>query len=179
MHDYETTDEKRIDRRTIRAATQSMTVAPTGKGRFDVYNVEGRRYGVSHVDGTCSCPDFERRGASLPDGCKHIQRVEMEAGIREIPDLGPRRLDVEIARDSRERKAAPVAMTDGGTATVEPETGGENDEDTHAHADGCDNPECEGYGADGRPLLSRECWAEWARYNESETIVRSVDEVEL
>lgn len=107
-----------IDRRTIRAATESMTVHPAGRGEFDVYNREGRRYVVSIVDGTCSCPDFERRGEFLPDGCKHVQRVEMEAGVREIPDLGRRRLDVEVARDARARRqaaaSAPVAMTDGG-----------------------------------------------------------------
>lgn len=129
MNDYDTGEEESTDRRTIRAATESMTVTPTGKARFDVYNVDGRRYGVNLIDGTCTCPDFERRGDTLENGCKHLQRVEMESRIREIPDLGNRRLDVEIARDSRERKVGAVVMTDGGTAAVDADTEGEGDDE--------------------------------------------------
>lgn len=106
MYDNAPANEESIDNRTRRAATESMTVAPVGKGRFDVYNREGHRYDVSLVEGTCTCPDFERRGASLPNGCKHIQRVEMEAGIRDTrprPSPARRRDSARIALERSNR----------------------------------------------------------------------------
>jgi hypothetical protein len=39
---------------------------------------------------------------------------------------------------------------------------GSEAEDTVSHAEGCDNPECEGFDAPGRPLLSFACWERWA-----------------
>lgn len=70
----------------------------------------------------------------------------------------------------------PVA-TDGG-AVVDANPQGESEETTHAP--GCDNPDCEGLDADAeRPLLSVECWDQWAAYDEEKTIVRETSEVEL
>lgn len=135
------------DKRTIRAATESMTVVSNGKGRFDVYSGEKGRYEVNLVFGTCDCP-----AAMYQEGdCKHVRRVEMETDLREIPDLGSRRLDVEIMTGADD-ETEQVAIADGGQLLEAPAE----------HADGCDNPECEGYDTDGRPLLSWECWEEWA-----------------
>lgn len=64
---------------------------------------------------------------------------------------------VVVAADA-EPDARAVA-TDGGRV-LEPETGGSGGET--AHAPECENPECEGIDADGRPLLSFPCWNEWA-----------------
>lgn len=167
------------DRRTIRAATESMTVTPAGKGRFDVYNIEGHRYDVSLVSGECSCPDFERRGASLPNGCKHLQRVEIEAGIREIPaELAGRRTDAELAREGRARRnrngakpepsepepvevgaietAARAIVTDGGVIVASSPQG--------LSGETCDHPDCQhGEGLD-RPVL---CWDHWEARQEA------------
>lgn len=165
--------ESCIDKRTRRACVESMVVHPhgSGSGMFDVYNADGKRYVVDLRDGVCECPDYEHREPA--DGCKHQRRVRLEFGIMDVPvgirtehapltdvELARRRrgIDVEpepITVDVDASKPGRTVATDGGQV-LPPETRGESDETTHA--DGCDNPECAGFDADGRPLLSWECW---------------------
>jgi predicted nucleic acid-binding Zn finger protein len=154
-----------------------------GTGMFDVYSASGNTYTVSLRDPLgCTCPDFQQRGDQLGDsGCKHIRRVRMALGIDPIPEELESEVDDTLAANREkftpdaededvEPEPAPVeakperavlVATDGGRV-VEPETHPESDEDTGAHAPGCENPECEGFDADGRPLLSFECWEVWA-----------------
>lgn len=117
-----------IDKRTIKAAVESMALDPHtgGPGEYDVYSESGEVYRVSLISGTCECP-----AAEYQDGaCKHERRVEMELGERDVPELG-RETDVERMIESRERlKDQPQAntdasgdakvMADGGQATYSP-----------------------------------------------------------
>jgi prepilin-type processing-associated H-X9-DG protein len=147
-----------VGKRTIRAATESMTVVPIGRGTYEVYSGTRGCYRVSLLGETCTCPDVEH---NAPAGaCKHFRRVQMEVGERPIPDL-PGRTDVETMIGARNRRAN-VAMADGG-AVLPAGTRVESGEEPVAHADGCTNPECEGFDAPGRPLLSFECWGEWSQ----------------
>lgn len=56
--------------RLERAKAEAMAVEPLGDGR---YRVKGE-YEVDLEAGTCTCPDFEHRGAK----CKHLFKVELE-----------------------------------------------------------------------------------------------------
>lgn len=158
-----------------------MTVHPHGDdtGMFDVFNAEGTRYVVDLRDDVCECPDFEHREPA--GGCKHLRRVRIEFALppfEEIPaairseHAAP--IDAELARRRRgigvepepEIEVKPVeaavrrVVTDGGAVVSDADSQGLSDETSHAP--GCDNPECEGYDAEGRPVLSWECWEVWA-----------------
>ena len=92
----------------------------------------------------CGCPADEHHSGA----CKHRVAVAIRAPI------------VEAA--SADQPDERPAMADGG-AVVAPEPQGSTAEDGPAHAEGCDNPECEGLAeATERPLLSFECWDVWA-----------------
>lgn len=96
------TDEKRTDRRTIRAATESMTTHLEAPGLIRVYTTsDGGQQGhlVDVVSKSCECEDY--RYNQPEGGCKHVRRVELELGEREIPDL-PGRSDVEMMIDARQ-----------------------------------------------------------------------------
>lgn len=149
--------QEATDQRTLRAATEAMCVYRADEpGEFRVLSASNNTYTASLIEGTCTCPDFERRGESLPNGCKHLQRVEQEAGIREIPDEAGPRADVRVMIAARERVAARRAgvATDGGQLVEsETETGAEIET-------GCpnDHPDCEGIDGRERPVLCWECW---------------------
>lgn len=109
------TDEKRTDRRTIRAARESMTIVPEVPGMYRVYSgSKPSEYVVDVIEGVCECEDY--RFNAPEEGCKHIQRVEMEIGEREIPDI-PGMTDVEgmIKARANKNEVRTKAMTDGGT----------------------------------------------------------------
>lgn len=90
--------------KTRRAATESMTVHPSGDALWDVYSGENSHYEVFGFDGLtlwkCTCPDHEYRQCE----CKHIRRVQMELGLREIPETPNHPYpDVERMIDARAR----------------------------------------------------------------------------
>lgn len=115
-------EQEGVDKRTIRAATESMTTIALGSGEYKVYSGTRKSYVVDLVNETCECPSAEYQ----PGPCKHLRRVEMEAGLRETPDLG-RRTDVEIMTGARAGEE-PIAIADGGTIAA-PEPQGSEDED--------------------------------------------------
>lgn len=89
----------------------------------------------------------------------------MELGQREIPDLS-RRTDAGIM-SGRERKTKPTLATDGGVVADTPQGSSRQEQ----HAPGCDDPECEGIDASvERPVLSFECWEQWAAYDKEQLI---------
>lgn len=85
-----------VDKRTVRAARESMTVVALGGGEFKVYSGTNSVYDVDLVAGTCDCPSAEYQSGD----CKHVRRIELEAGLREAPNLGGR-TDVEIMTSAR------------------------------------------------------------------------------
>lgn len=123
-----------------------MTVVPDAPGMFEVYNGDGESYVVDLVSGACTCPDAEYHEPE--DGCKHLRRVEMEAGIRDVPQVCAEHaapLDVKLAINARAdadepepepepriipetTKPARAVMADGGQV-LEPETRGSGAEE--------------------------------------------------
>lgn len=200
MNTKHTNAVESIDKRTIRAATESMTIVALGRGEYKVYSGTRKSYVVDLINETCECPDEEFNHPV--DGCKHRQRVCMELGQLPIPDLG-RRTDVEIMVGARVGEE-PVAIADGGRAKcvecggylpdeIEPGTGAycpqcghgqhitdggavvapepQEETDEATHAAGCSDAECEGLDGDAaRPVLSFECWEQWAAYDEDQLI---------
>ena len=70
-----------IEPRTIRAATEHMTVIEEARSLFSVTAQSGSEYTVDLREPACTCRDFEHRSEQLGDqGCKHIRRVRIEVG---------------------------------------------------------------------------------------------------
>lgn len=67
-----------IEPRTIRAATEHMTVIEEARSLFSVTTQSGSEYTVDLREPACTCPDFEYR--EDVDECKHIRRVRLEYG---------------------------------------------------------------------------------------------------
>ena len=111
MQTTDTIHEKCIDPRTMRAATESMTTVLEAPGLIRVYSGTNADYLVDIVEGVCECDDY--RYNEPENGCKHIARVELELGEREIPDL-PGKSDVELMVRARRNDVWSKAMADGG-----------------------------------------------------------------
>ncbi|MFC7323574.1 SWIM zinc finger family protein [Halorubrum rutilum] len=67
-----------IEPRTLRAATEHMTVIEEADALFSVTTQSGSEYTVDLREPACTCPDFEYRDGV--DECKHIRRVRIEVG---------------------------------------------------------------------------------------------------
>lgn len=67
-----------IEPRTLRAATQHMTVIEEARSLFSVTTQSGSEYTVDLREPACTCPDFEYRDSI--EECKHIRRVRIEVG---------------------------------------------------------------------------------------------------
>lgn len=161
-----------IDKRTLRAATESMTVVPYGGGSsmFDVFSgTNAEPYVVDLRDGLCSCPDFVNREPA--GGCKHQRRVRIEFGIEDVPaELRSEHsspTDVELARRRRGLdQPKPVSIESEAAAYVrhsearQVATDGGRDLD---EADACENGEvgCNGPDADKLPCF--DCYRTAAR----------------
>lgn len=70
--------EADIDPRTLRAATEYMTVVEEARALFEVTTQSGSAYTVDLKEPACTCPDFHHREHVTE--CKHIRRVRMEVG---------------------------------------------------------------------------------------------------
>ncbi|ADJ17186.1 hypothetical protein [Halalkalicoccus jeotgali] len=130
MNTNTTPTKEGIDKRTIRAATESMSIdRHAGEaGEVDVYSESGSVYRVCLITETCECPsDTYQDGA-----CKHQRRVEMALGQHDVPNLDEE-TDVELMIAAREQYRGlgdstvehrpaddAVVVTDGGVATESP-----------------------------------------------------------
>jgi len=74
-----------IGPRTLRAATEHMTVIEEAQSLFSVTTQSGSEYTVDLREPACTCPDFEYR-ESVSE-CKHIRRVRIEVGQVDIKKL--------------------------------------------------------------------------------------------
>jgi hypothetical protein len=98
MTEYESTAEESsgtdVEQRTLRAATESITLLETGPrvegsdGLYEAVSQSGARdgdgpdtYVVNARRVACECPDHEHRNAR----CKHLRRLELIKGERELP----------------------------------------------------------------------------------------------
>lgn len=73
-------DALAFDERTVRAAGEPLDLYQHSETIFHVYS-EGDFYVVDVRDRRCECPDHKYRGGE----CKHLQRVALARGDREIP----------------------------------------------------------------------------------------------
>jgi len=67
-----------IESRTLRAATEHMTVMEEARSVFSVTTQSGSEYTVDLREPACTCPDFQHRQSV--EECKHIRRVRIEVG---------------------------------------------------------------------------------------------------
>lgn len=110
-HEHEVPDSVEDDdpAKTRRAAVESMVIHADGDSMWTVYSgTEAVGYTVFGFGGLsswrCECPDYHYRR----NECKHIRRVQMALGLRDIPEV-PGRPDVKLMMDSRARVAAKRA----------------------------------------------------------------------
>lgn len=94
----ETEEREGVDARTMRAATEVMTVFEEADGVFEVITESGNSYTVELEEPACTCPDFEYRDVR----CKHIRHVELRAGKI---DVGKVRDELEERKEKVEKKA--------------------------------------------------------------------------
>jgi predicted nucleic acid-binding Zn finger protein len=84
-----------VSQRTVRAATEEMTVFEEARALFEVIAETGKIYTVDLVGPACSCPDFEYRDDV--EECKHIRRVRMAVGQVDLDAL-----EAELERTASE-----------------------------------------------------------------------------
>lgn len=148
------------DKTEERAQSGELEFDVPAPGLVVVTNVDhDSAHTINVADGvpvSCSCPaDTYQSGA-----CKHRVAVAMADPV----------LEAAVDRTNETR-----AMADGGTAVLAPETRGASPENTHV--EGCDDHECEGIDGDAdRPILSFECWSEWAAYSEEQLLEEGGDD---
>lgn len=133
------------DKAAKRATWESFEFSVPATGVVVVKNMsygdeaDEHTHSVNVTDGVpteCSCKSDEF-GSSA---CKHRVAVAINTAV------------LEAATSSK-------LLADGGVVPAAEPPELENEDH---HAPGCDNPECEGFDADGRPLLSWECWEVWS-----------------
>lgn len=92
-----------IGPRTLRAATEHMTVIEEAQSLFSVTTQSGSEYTVDLREPACTCPDFEYR-ESVSE-CKHIRRVRIEVGQVDVETLETELIE---AADNLESNAAEL-----------------------------------------------------------------------
>ena len=80
-----------VEPRTIRAATDIMTVIEEADALFSVTTQSGSEYTVDLREGVCSCPDYRNREPE--GGCKHLRRTRIEVGQVDIEALAESLVD--------------------------------------------------------------------------------------
>lgn len=98
--------ETGIDPRTLRAATEYMTVIEVAHALFEVTTQSGSTYMVDLKEPACECPDFSHREEVTE--CKHIRRVRMEVGQVDLEAL-----DTQLAStaDTLDQQAEDLVET--------------------------------------------------------------------
>lgn len=105
-----------VEPRTLRAATEHMTVIEEARSLFSVTTQSGSEYMVDLREPACTCPDFEHRSEQLGEqGCKHIRRVRLEVGQVDTNALENRLAetadDLETSAEELEAKAQDLTET--------------------------------------------------------------------
>ena len=102
-----------IEPRTLRAATEHMTVIEEARSLFSVTTQSGSEYTVDLREPACTCPDFEYRDGVKE--CKHIRRVRIEVGQVDTDALEARLAETADDLDSNaadlEQQAQELAET--------------------------------------------------------------------
>jgi predicted nucleic acid-binding Zn finger protein len=101
-----------IEPRTIRAATEIMTVIEEADALFLVVTESGSEYRVDLCEPACTCPDFEYRDDIQE--CKHIRRVRIEVGQVDIDALAESLADraTSVEQEAEELEETVEEMED-------------------------------------------------------------------
>jgi hypothetical protein len=100
-------EDNEVDDRDVRAATEYLYVLPFGPAMYEVYSEDGEQYRVDLRIGGCTCSDWRFREPD--EGCKHVRRVLMALGERDLPEsVAPGEVDRMLA----ERPAVTEQLED-------------------------------------------------------------------
>lgn len=105
-----------VEPRTLRAATEHMTVIEEARSLFSVTTESGSEYTVDLREPACTCPDFEHRSEQLGEqGCKHVRRMRLEVSQIDTDALESRLAetanDLEASAEELESKARDLTET--------------------------------------------------------------------
>ena len=100
-----------IEPRTLRAATEIMTVIEEADALFSVTTESGSEYTVDLREPACTCPDFQYRDEVE---CKHIRRVRIEVGQVDIEALAESLADraTSVEQEAEELEETVEEMED-------------------------------------------------------------------
>lgn len=148
-----------------RARTEPMSFATPSQDLVIVANErhenpEDHTYAVVVDDGLpvhCTCPAEKR----FPTPCKHRLAVALNGAVMAAAEAS------DDEREAAESEGEPVPIADGGHLHG------------REHAEGCEDPFCEGLDAPGCPELSFECWRIWSAEEHDWSDEREDDMVDL
>jgi hypothetical protein len=101
-----------VEPRTIRAATEHMTVLERARSLFSVTTQSGSEYTVDLREPACSCKDFEYREEVTE--CKHIRRVRLSVGQVDIEALETELIETaaDLESNAADLEAQAQELTD-------------------------------------------------------------------
>ena len=94
-----------VEPRTVRAATEHMTVIEEAQSMFSVTTQSGSEYTVDLREPACTCPDFQYRDDVTE--CKHIIRTRLTVGQVDLDELEAR---IAETADELETNAEQLTM---------------------------------------------------------------------
>lgn len=100
-----------VEPRTIRAASEHMSVIEEADALFSVTTESGSEYTVDLKEPACTCPDFQYRDEVE---CKHIRRVRIEVGQVDIEALAESLADraTSVEQEAEELEETVEEMED-------------------------------------------------------------------
>jgi len=104
--------QPRVEPRTIRAATEHMTVIEKARSLFSVTTQSGSEYTVDLREPACTCRDFKYR-ESVSE-CKHIRRVRIEVGQVDVDTLETELIEraADLESNAADLQAQAEELTD-------------------------------------------------------------------
>lgn len=84
--------EADLDRRSIRARTEPMTITALGDAIYEIGTEHGTTYLVDLASNRCSCPDHTYRDVR----CKHLRRVAIEITEGRVPPPGKLAVECDV-----------------------------------------------------------------------------------
>jgi hypothetical protein len=91
-----------VDERDCRALTETMFVRRDAPDLYEVRTASGGEYAVDAREPACTCPDFQYRDVA----CKHVRRVRLETGDRDVEALAT---EIDAALDAVDDRIAALA----------------------------------------------------------------------
>ncbi|MDB9279991.1 hypothetical protein PN416_06330 [Halorubrum ezzemoulense] len=101
-----------VEPRTVRAATEHMSVIEEAPAMFSVTTQSGSEYDVDLREGVCSCPDYRNREPE--GGCKHLRRTRLTVGQVDIEALETKLVETaaDLESNAADLEAQAQELTD-------------------------------------------------------------------